>query len=144
MMIGVYDEHGIRFRYPTDWEVEVETDGPRTTVAVNAPDGVAFVLVSLDEDCPEPSEVAGNALDAMHEEYPDLDSVPVLEMIDGHRAIGHDVEFLTLDSTNACSIRCYRTPRRTVFLFGQWSDLEGGDPATQIRLMRDSMEETDS
>jgi hypothetical protein len=143
-MIGIFDDHGIRFRYPEDWDVEVDSDGRRTTVAVNSPDGVAFALVALDENCPEPSEVAGEALDAMQEEYPDLDSIPVLETIDGHRAIGHDVEFMSLDATNSCSIRCFRTPRRTVFLFSQWSDLEGSLLESQFRLMRDSLEETDS
>ena len=51
---------------------------------------------------------------------------------------------MSLDATNACAIRCYRTPRRTVFVFGQWSDLEGDDPESKIRLLRHSLEETDS
>ncbi|WP_199756778.1 hypothetical protein [Tautonia sociabilis] len=143
-MTGIYDDHGIRFEYPGDWEVEVDTDGEKTTVSIHSPDGVAFALVALDESCPEPSDVAGQALDAMREEYPNLDSVPVLETIDGHRAVGHDVEFMALDSTNSCSIRCFRTPRRTVIVFGQWSDLEGGDPESQLKSLRDSLEETDS
>lgn len=143
-MIGIYDDNGIRFEYPNDWEVEVETEGGKTTVALHAPDGVAFSLVAIDESGPEPSEMAEQALDAMREEYPDLDAVPVEEMIDGHPAIGFDLEFLSLDATNSCSIRCFRTPRRTIFLMGQWSDLEGEAPETMIGDLRDSLEETDS
>ena len=143
-MTDIFDDFGVRFEHPDDWEVEIDSDGTKTTVALHAPDGVAFALVALDESRPEPTEVAGLALDAMQEEYPGLDSSPALESIDGHRAVGHDVEFMTLDATNACSIRCFRTPRRTVLVFGQWSDLEGQGPGDQIRALRGSIEETDS
>ncbi|MEW4568872.1 hypothetical protein AB1L88_13490 [Tautonia sp. JC769] len=143
-MTGRFDEHGIRFEYPADWNVEVDSDGEKTTVSVHSPNGVAFALVAIDETCPEPSEVAGQALDAMEQEYPDLDAFPVIESIDGHQAVGHEVEFMSLDATNSCSIRCYRTPRRTVLVFGQWSDLEGDGPADQIRSLRSTLGETDS
>ena len=39
MMFGIYEDHGIRFEYPEDWELEVTDDGPRTTVAVQSPGG---------------------------------------------------------------------------------------------------------
>jgi hypothetical protein len=143
-MIDVFDDHGIRFVYPTDWNVEVDTDGEKTTVSVHCPDGVAFAMVALDESCPEPSVVAGLALDAMQQEYPDLDSFPVIDSIDGHAAVGHDVEFMSLDAMNSCVVRCFRTDRRTVLFFGQWSDLEGEETAAQIRSLRSSIEETDS
>ena len=80
----------------------------------------------------------------MREEYPVLDAVPALETIDGHRAVGHDVEFISLDMTNSCTIRCFRTPRRTVLLFGQWSDLEDEETAAQLVAVRRSFEETDA
>ena len=57
-MIGVYDDQGIRFEYPPDWELEVSDDGPRTTVAVQAPGGLAFTMITVDETCPAPAELA--------------------------------------------------------------------------------------
>jgi hypothetical protein len=143
-MIGVYDAHGIRFEYPWNWEVEVSDDGPaRTTVSVQAPGGLAFALVTVDEDRPAPSSLADEALAAMREEYPALDAEPVSETIGGHNAIGHDIEFISLDMLNSCSIRCYRTPRRTILVFGQWSDL-AGDQEAVLRAVRHSLEETDA
>lgn len=142
-MQGIFDDHGIRFQYPNDWELEVDSDGQKTTVSLQSPDGVAFAMVSLDDSRPEPTQIAGLALDAMQQEYPDLDSFPVIDSIDGHPAVGHDVEFMTLDATNSCLIRCYRTPRRTVLLFGQWADFEGDVTAENIRSLRSSLEETD-
>jgi hypothetical protein len=142
-MTAIYDDHGIRFEYPGDWDVEVTDDGPVMTVAVQSPSGLAFALVTTDDTCPAPAEVADQALEAMREEYPALDSVPTLESIGGHHAVGHDIEFITLDMTNTCAIRCFRTPRRTVLVFGQWSDLEGEDAEGRIRDVRRSVEETD-
>jgi hypothetical protein len=112
-MFGIYDDHGIRFEYPVDWELEVTGDGPRTTVAVQSPGGLAFALVTLDDTRPAPADLADEALAAMRDEYPHLDATPALETIDGHRAVGHDLEFISLDLVNSCAIRCYRTPRRT-------------------------------
>jgi hypothetical protein len=142
-MTGTYDDCGIRFRYPEDWDVEVMGEGTVTTVAVHSPGGLAFALVTVDDDRPAPDEVAEQALEAMREEYPSLDAVPARETIGGHHAIGHDVEFISLDLANACAIRCFRTDRRTVLLFGQWSDLEGEDTGNVLAAVRRSLEETD-
>jgi hypothetical protein len=143
-MTGIYDDRGVRFEYPADWELEVTDDGPRTTVAVQSPSGLAFALVTLDASGPAPSEVADEVLAAMRDEYPGLDASPARETIDGHDAVGHDLEFFSLDMTNSCAIRCYQTPRRTVLVFGQWSDLDDEGSAGQIQGVRRSLEETDS
>ena len=141
-MTGIYEDHGIRFEYPGEWELEVTDDGPVTTVALQSPGGLAFALVTTDDSRPAPAEVANEALSAMREEYPNLDATPTLETINGHNAVGHDVEFISLDMTNTCAIRCFRTPRRTVLVFGQWSDLDE-DSEDLIRDVRQSLEETD-
>ena len=143
-MEGLYDDRGIRFEYPDDWELEVTDDGPRTTVEVASPGGLAFALVTVDDDRPAASEMADEALSALREEYPALDAFPALETIGGHKAVGHDVEFISLDLTNSCAIRVFRTPRRTVFVLAQWSDLEEGDAESTLLAVRRSIEETDA
>ncbi len=143
-MSAVFDDHGIRFDYPHDWEIEADDDGPRTTVTLQSSAGPAFALVTVDESRPDPSEMADEALAALRDEYPTLDAEPASEMIDGHPAVGHDAEFISLDMTNTCAIRCFRTPRRTVFVLSQWSDLEEDDPGARLEALRRSLEETDS
>ncbi len=143
MDTAIYDQHGIRFEYPDDWELDVEEDGPRSTVTVQSPGGLAFALVTVDDDAPAPADLADEALAALRDEYPTLDTVPALETIAGRRAVGHDVEFVSLDLPNSCAIRCFRSPRRTVFVLGQWSDLEADAEAT-LRALRRSLEETDA
>jgi hypothetical protein len=142
-MAGTFDDLGIRFEYPEGWELEVTDEGAVTTVSLHSPEGPAFALVTVDESCPDPGEIADEVLQAMREEYPGLDASPAAESIGGHEAVGHDVEFISLDMTNTCAIRCFRTPRRTVLVFGQWSDLEGQDVGPALETVRRSLEETD-
>jgi hypothetical protein len=144
MAASIYDDHGIRFEYPHDWEVDVAEDGPRTSVTVQSAAGPAFAMVTADESCPDPKELANEALAALREEYPKLVASPAGETLDGHAAVGHDVEFVSLDMTNTCVIRCFGTPRRTVFILTQWSDLERDDPEDALEAIRKSLEETDS
>ena len=88
-MQGFYEDQGVRFMYPHTWELEVSEDGPRSLVAVNEPGGTAFAMISLDASGPAPSDVADEALEAIRVDYPELDSYPSLEEIDGFHAIGH-------------------------------------------------------
>jgi hypothetical protein len=141
-VIGIFDDLDLRFEYPGDWDLEVLDDGSRTTVTVQSPGGLAFAMITLDEERPAPSTLADEALSAMREEYPGLEATPALETIDGQRASGHDIEFVSLDMLNSCAIRCYRTPRRTILVFNQWSDLDEGDPEAALRALRRSIEET--
>jgi hypothetical protein len=136
-----YEDHGVRFEYPADWAVEVTDEGPVATVDLQHPSGVAFALVRTDESRPDPTELSDLALEAMREEYPELDASPVMEALDEHCATGYDVEFFSLDIANAASIRCFRTPRRTVLVFGQWSDLGEEDLQELVRGLFRSLAE---
>jgi hypothetical protein len=139
----VYEDHGVHFEYPSSWSLEVTDEGPVTTVDLQHPGGIAFVLVRTDESRPDPEDLTDQALEAMREEYPDLDAFPANEILQQHRAIGHDVEFFSLDIANAASIRSFRTPRRTVLVFGQWSDLGEDDLGEVVRGVFSSLEELD-
>lgn len=143
-MAGQFDDHGIRFRYPADWELEDESNDERTNLTLTAPDGVAFAIVSLDATRPDPKAEADQALAAMREEYPTLEDRARTETIDGHEAIGYDAEFFSLDFVNTFSVRSFRTPRRTVVVFTQWSDAEGDEIGDRIDDIRRSIEETDA
>jgi hypothetical protein len=139
----VYDDHGVRFAYPAGWAIEVTDEGPVTTVDLEHPGGIAFALLRTDELRPDPAELADMALEAMREEYPDLSAAPVVESIREHCATGHDVEFFSLDVANAACIRCFRTPHRTVLMFGQWSDLGEDNVPDLLQGVFQSLEETD-
>ncbi len=139
----VYEGHGIRFTYPADSQIEVDGDSERSTVDVRHSDGLAFALVRTDLSRPDPDLMVEAAMVALREDYPDLSESPANEFLAGNDALGSDVEFFSLDMVNTTSIRCFRTPRRTVFFMGQWSDLEGDDGAGFIESLLESLEELD-
>lgn len=139
----IYEGHGVRFEYPTEWELEETDEGEAATVEVQAPGGLAFALVRSDETGPDPASVADEVLDAMREEYPDIDVAPALEEIAGYRATGYDVEFFSLDITNGATIRSFRTPERTILIFGQWSDIGDENLPELIRDVSRSVEDLD-
>ncbi len=143
MKTEVFEDHGVRFEYPADWTVETTDLDDVTTIDVQHPEGVAFVLVRTDPSQPDPEYVSDVALEAMREEYPDLDAFAVMETLGEHVVTGHDVEFFALDVPNAAAIRSFRTPRRTVLIFGQWSDLGGDGMPDMITGMFRTMEELD-
>ena len=136
-----FDDHGIHFEYPGDWSLEVSEDGPVTTVEVQAASGLAFALVRTDESCPEPAGVADEVARCDAGRVPGPRRRPRHGGIYGYHATGYDVEFFSLDVTNGAIIRCFRTPRRTVLIFGQWSDLGEEDLDEVIRGVFRSFEE---
>lgn len=143
MRSEVYEGHGIRFTYPADCEIEVDGDSELSTVDVRHCDGLAFALVQTDLSRPDPDLMLEAALVAMREDYPDLSESPANEPLAGHDALGRVVEFFSLDMVNTASIRCFRTPRRTVFFMGQWSDLEGDEGGRFIEGLLESLVELD-
>jgi hypothetical protein len=143
MSTRIYEGHGLRFAYPADWALEETDEDEVATVEVQAPGGLAFALVRSDETSPDPAGVADEVLEALRQDYPDLDVSPAMENIAGHHATGYDVEFFSLDFTNGASIRCFRTPDRTVLVFGQWSDLGDESLPDLIRGISRSLEATE-
>lgn len=143
-MPGVYDDHGVRFLYPDDWELEVVEDGQRTTVTVNAPGGTSFFLLTIDPARPQPALVADEALAAMRSEYPELETYPAFETIARHKATGHDVEFFSLDLLAACEIRSFRSRKHTVLMLTQWAQDRDADQISELfSAMRQSFIEVD-
>jgi hypothetical protein len=146
-MSGLYDDHGIRFQYPSTWELdESEDDTDRVCITVQSTSGPAFAMVTLDENRPDPREMADEALRAMREEYAEAEITSVFGMVAKHDAIGHDLEFFELDLLNGCAIRAFRTPRRTVLIFTQWSmvDLDDDEPEAIVQALLASFAETDA
>ncbi len=146
MASAFYNDHGIGFQYPSDWELDESDDGARTTIAVQSPDGLTLVLITLDPARPAVSEMVDEAALAMREEYPDLGAVLAVEEIGGYQAVGQDLEFSSLDMLNACAVRGFRTPKRTILVFGQWAavDLDDDEPEAIVKRVFASLKETDS
>ena len=123
MATTTYDDHGVRFEYPSEWTTEVTDEDPLTTVHLEHPDGVAFLIVTFDVSGPDPGEVADAILETLREEYPDLEEDPFEQVVNKRMVSGYDVQFFALDLPNTARIRSFRTFSRTILIYGQWADL---------------------
>jgi len=122
-MPATFHEDGIRFRYPENWKLERQQNDEGWTVTLQSPE-TAFLLLSLREDMPDPTELAETALEALKEEYEDLEADDSADPVASKPAVGHDIRFFAFDLTNTCWIRSFSCPRGTVLLLCQVNDLE--------------------
>ena len=122
-MLKVYTKTGVAFQYPGNWTLDEESDDESWAVTVNSP-GTAFFVVSLRPDNQTPAQVVDEALDAMKAEYKELEAEPVVESVGGFPAVGHNIDFLTLDTAIGAWSRCVSLAEGNLLIFGQVSELD--------------------
>jgi hypothetical protein len=123
-VIAEFSQSGISFQYPTNWRVETDsTSDNEWTVSVCSP-GTAFILLSLRPDARDPADLADQTLDALKTEYKELDAENRVETIAGQAAIGHDIDFLTVDTAIICRTRCLETASGPLLIMAQLSEYD--------------------
>ena len=134
-----FERDGIRLAYPENWELQFEAgeDGGWTAM-IQSPD-TAFLLMSLQPQAGDPAELADQTLETLKAEYQELDDENRVETLAGRVAIGHDIDFLTLDAAITCRTRCVETLAGPLLLMAQVSefDIERNDPV--LRAMAASL-----
>jgi hypothetical protein len=138
-MPAIFEESGIHFQYPDNWELERQEEDNGWTVSLQSP-GTAFMIVSLREDTPTLEEMADAALGALREDYPDLEAEPQIDSLAGQMAVGHDIRFFSMDLTNTCWTRSFYSAGGTVLVLCQTSDLELEDNEPLLRAICASLE----
>jgi hypothetical protein len=138
-MAALFDDGGIRFRYPENWKLEREENETGWTVSVQSP-GTAFMLISLREDMPTPDEVVETALNALREDYPELEADECVDTLAGQPAVGHDIRFFSLDLSNTCWTRSLNSAAGTLLILCQSDDLELDQHEPVLRAMCASLE----
>ena len=122
-MIAIYERNGIRFQYPSNWSLDFE-DGDEGWTATVQSNELAFVLVSLRADADTPAMLADEALAALQEEYKELDAENYVGAFQGLPAIGHDVNFLTVDTAIECRTRAVESPAGPLLVMTQVSEYD--------------------
>jgi len=139
MGINTFTRDGVSFRYPTNWQLEAEPAEDGWAVMVQSPD-TAFVLISLRPDVEDPAALADEALVALRTEYPLLDADPIVASIHGQPAIGHDIDFLSLDTPIVCFTRAIHSPGGPVLLLAQTSEFDRKVHEPALRAIIASLE----
>ncbi len=122
-MREVYDQHGITFQYPGDWEISEQEQGDECLVTVSGP-GTSFWSVGLFRDRPHPDLVLETALAAFQDEYPDLDSYQSDDEILNQPTSGIDLEFFCLELVNTARMRAFLAKNFTILVLYQADDTE--------------------
>lgn len=142
-MAAVFERSGVKFQFPENWAVETEdSDSGGWTVAVQSP-VTAFVVVSLRTDGQTATEVADEALAALKAEYADAEAEAVVESLAGRPALGHDIDFLTLDTTTSCWTRCVDTADGPLLVLYQVSDFDRAINEPVLNAITTSLEIVD-
>ncbi len=137
-----YQQHGIRFQYPDDWELADGHDGEARTITVSSAE-TSFWCVSLFDETQSMESVVQAALAAFEEEYDDVDAYPAeskdasTELSD--YTIAWDVEFLCLELTNTARIRATEAGGRTVLVLYQGTDHELEQTLPALQEITDSL-----
>lgn len=122
-MIATFDRNGVRFQYPKNWSLDLE-DGDEGWTAIVQSQELAFVLVSLRMDAEAPAMLADEALAALKDEYKELDTEAFVGSFHGLPAIGHDVNFLTVDTAIDCHLRAIESLAGPLLIMTQCSDYD--------------------
>jgi hypothetical protein len=141
-MIAQFDDGGVRFRYPENWQLEREDNETGWTISLQSPE-TAFCMISFNEEMPTVDDMAEAALNALREEYPDLEADDCVEPLAGQPAVGHNIRFFSLDLTNTCWTRSFYSARGTVLVFCQANDLELESNEPVLRAICASLEVDD-
>ncbi len=133
--MAVFEEGGVQFQYPENWETQREETATGWTVTVQSP-GTAFLILFCDAECPEIELAAQMALDALCAEYEDLEADDRVDTVAGQPAVGYDVRFFSLDLTNTCWIRSFYASGGTMLVMWQINDLELEHYQQVLRYLR--------
>ena len=142
-MPGVFDNNVVRFQYPENWQVDRQETDEGWTIAIQSP-GTAFLLISCYVERPEVQEVLQASLQAMLQDYPELESEAVTDRLAGHAAKGFDINFISLDTINSCQLRSFRTRTWTFLLLTQSSSFDSPTNLAVLEAIRQSLELVDS
>jgi len=122
-MTARFEQDGIQFQYPENWEMDRQEIDGGWTVSVQSP-STAFFMLSYDAAMPESELMADTALEALRSEYPGLDADPAVDSVAGQPAVGYDVRFFSLDLTNTGYLRSFYTATGTALVMWEVDDLD--------------------
>ncbi len=130
-MDETYQGNGIRFRYPTYWELTEEEGADSTSITVESPETSSW-SISLFFDGPSPKQVVESAVQAFREEYEEVDVYPSDERLSDHPSVARDIDFVCFELISSAFLRSCRTERFTVLVLYQGFD---GELETTLPLL---------
>ena len=118
-MTALYDNLGIRFQYPENWQLAQEVaEGSPCEVLVETPGG-GFWSVLVYPGTSDPDQLAAETLRTMRGEYEDLEAEPFVDVIGDFKADGFEMHFYCLDFVVTSRVLAFRHEDRTLLVLYQ-------------------------
>ncbi len=137
-MDQIYAGHGIEFKYPGEWQLNVDEQLDEVSITVSSAQ-TSFWSLSLFLDRPAPEEIMEAVLDAFREEYDELDFYPAKARLCRRPTLARDIEFVCLELLNSAWARVFRGPRATVLVLYQANDREIEENGSVLEAMTRSL-----
>jgi hypothetical protein len=138
-MPAVFDHLGVQFQYPEGWSLEAGDEARGDEVTVYSPGGAFWSLTIRDGS--DPAEMMDIVVEAMRDEYDELDSENVEDSIAGEELSGCDINFYCLDLTNTAQVRAFCRGEKTYLMIWQAEDREFEEIAPIFRAIATSLVE---
>ena len=138
-MAATFEKNGFAFDYPDNWNIEDQLeDDQSATVSVYSPDG-AFWMLSVHRAKDDPDDLCDTAVEAMRQEYGEVDVSETTETLAETDLTGRDLNFYCLDLTSTATIRGVRSPLGTLVVLSQAEDREFERVAPVFRAITTSL-----
>lgn len=134
----VYDEHGVRFEYPDNWELSHEHHDDDFSVTLES-ETTAFWMLSVLHGRPIAEDVIEAALESFRSEYEPVDVYESEDRICMLPTVAKDVDFYELEMVNRASLRACESDSTTIFVLSQMSDTEREEVAPVLKAITESL-----
>ena len=123
-MPTLFDQFGIRFEFPENWQVDVPTEAAADiSITVSSPE-TAFWSLTRYRGTVNPTELLEQVLATMKDEYPELEFDTAADHVEDQPMVGYDLNFFCLDLSNTAWFRGFQREKTTYLLFCQAEDRE--------------------
>lgn len=136
--MAVYVNHGIRFQYPSGWEITEQMNDEETSITVQS-EGTSFWTLVLIKSRPDPEEVLESVVEAFELDYEEVDVIVYVGSLSGFATMGRDLDFVCYDLVNSAVLRAFQTSEKTVLVLFQGTDHELVSTRSQLDAISASL-----
>jgi hypothetical protein len=133
-----YTDHGVQFRFPSDWTLSEESNYEETTITIQS-DGTSFWTLMLFKSRPDPEEVLETVVSAFVQDYEDVDVTSAIDNLAGLPSLGRDLDFVCYDLVNSAVVRAFQTSDQTIMVLYQGTDHELESTRDQLHAITASL-----
>ncbi|QDT42945.1 hypothetical protein Pan241w_30400 [Gimesia alba] len=139
--MNFFNEYGISFEYPSEWELSKEVDetNGEIQVSVYGADS-SFWLISLYFVEIPPEELLAQSVKVFRDEYNELDIYEFKGTMAGKECVGHDIEFVCSELINSAYLRVFKTELFTAFVLYQGTDQDLKTTLKDLEAISTSLE----